>query len=232
MNSTTNLRACPACKQGHLHPALRTRTFHPRGIAVEVELLSSECDHCHVQTTRAAQHDENLRRLAARKAAYGGLLMGEEILSLRKRYGLTQQAAAKIFGKGKIAFSRYENETTFPDDSTTRLLEAAIEKPALLKWLADKADVDLPLWKERCEDEQRVNVRPLAKVYDAAQAGTKHQERYVSFGSAAKLGSLVTKVLSAHLVATRQTLMLPESATHVKAEASNEGRMEREAIAS
>lgn len=228
MNSTTNLPVCPACKQGHLNSALRTRTFHPRGIAVEVELLTSECDHCHVQTTRAAQHDENLRRLAARKAAYGGLLMGEEILSLRKRYGLTQQAAAKIFGKGKIAFSRYENEATFPDDSTTRLLEAAIEKPALLKWLADKADVDLPLWKERCEDEQRVKVRPLAKVYDAAQAGTKHQERYVSFGSAAKLGSLVTKVLSAHLVATRQTLTLPEGAT----EASNEGRMERETIAS
>jgi hypothetical protein len=65
-------------------------------------------------------------------------------------------------------------------------------------------------------------------VYDAAQAGTKHQERYVSFGSAAKLGSLVTEVLSAHLVATRQTLTLPESAT----EASNDGRMEREAIAS
>lgn len=232
MNSTTNLPVCPACKQGRLHPALRARTFHPRGIAVEVELLTSECDHCHVQTTRAAQHDENLRRLAARKAAYGGLLMGEEILSLRKRYGLTQQAAAKIFGKGKIAFSRYENEATFPDDSTTRLLEAAIEKPALLKWLADKADVDLPLWQERCEDEQWVKVRPLAKVYDAAQAGTKHQERYVSFGSAAKLGSLVTKVLSAHLVATRQTLTLPESATHVKAEASNEGRMAREAIAS
>ena len=98
MNRTIKLPICPACKQGCLHPALRTRTFHPGGKAVEVQLLTSRCDHCEVQTTRADQHDENLRRLAARKASYGGLLMGEEILSLRKRYGLTQQVAAKIFG--------------------------------------------------------------------------------------------------------------------------------------
>lgn len=164
MNSTTNLPVCPACKQGHLNSALRTRTFHPRGIAVEVELLTSECDHCHVQTTRAAQHDENLRRLAARKAAYGGLLMGEEILSLRKRYGLTQQAAAKIFGKGKIAFSRYENEASYPDDSTTLLLRLAIDKPDVIKALADWAGVELPLWAERCEDDQRLRARQPTKT--------------------------------------------------------------------
>lgn len=224
MNSTTSLAICPACKQGRLRPVLRTRTFHPRGSTVEVELLTSQCDHCQIQTTRAAQHDENLRRLAARKVHYGGLLMGEEILSLRKRYGLTQQAAAKIVGKGKIAFSRYENEASFPDDSTTHLLEAAIEKPDFMKWLADKAGVELPLWKEPREDEQRVKVRPLAKVYNAAQAGPKHQERYVAAGGSAKLGSIIAKVWSAHLVATRQTLTLPD--------ASNDGRMAREAIAS
>ena len=33
-----------------------------------------------------AQHDENLRRLAARKAQYGDTLLGEEIVGLRKRY--------------------------------------------------------------------------------------------------------------------------------------------------
>jgi len=57
-----------------------------------------------------------------------------------------------VFGKGKIAFSRYENEVTYPDLSTTLMLTMAIEKPDSLKWLADKVGVEIPLWRERCED--------------------------------------------------------------------------------
>ena len=143
---------CPACKAGQLHTVIRTRDFRPRGKLVTVELLTSRCDACGVETTRAIQHGENLRRLAARKTQYGDMLLGEEIVGLRKRYGLTQLAAARVFGKGKIAFSRYENEVTYPDASTTLLLTMAIEKPNSLKWLADKAGVEIPLWRERCED--------------------------------------------------------------------------------
>jgi HTH-type transcriptional regulator/antitoxin MqsA len=79
-------------------------------------------------------------------------LLGEEIVGLRKRYGLTQLAAARLFGKGKIAFSRYENEATYPDASTTLLLTMAIDMPDSLKWLADKAGVEIPMWRERRED--------------------------------------------------------------------------------
>lgn len=152
VSDTTAESVCPACKASQLHAITRTRDFRPRGRLVTVELLGSRCDACGVETTRAAQHDENLRRLAARKAQYGDTLLGEEIVGLRKRYGLTQVAAARVFGKGKIAFSRYENEATYPDASTTLLLTMAIDMPDSLKWLADKAAVEIPLWRERCED--------------------------------------------------------------------------------
>lgn len=160
MNNVEPLPLCPACRKGHLHVVTRTEVFQPRGREVAVELLASKCDVCGVQTTRASQHDENLSRLRARKQHYGKVLMGEEIVTLRKRYGLTQQAAAKIFGKGKIAFSRYENEVTYPDDSTMLLLTMALEKPDSLKWLADEAGVELPLWRERCEDS-RLTIRAV-----------------------------------------------------------------------
>lgn len=114
-------------------------------------MLTSVCPCCGAEATSAAQHSENLKRLKARKAHYGGLLLGEEIFALRRRYGITQQAAGRIFGKGKIAFSRYENETSYPDETTTRLLELAIEKPDVIRWLADKAGEDLPLWSARCQ---------------------------------------------------------------------------------
>ena len=155
---------CPACRKGQLHATTRTRVFAPQGKRVEVLLRTSVCDVCQAEITRPSQHQHNLQALSERKAQYGDVLLGEEIVALRKRYGLTQQQASKIFGKGKIAFSRYENETTYPDDSTRLLLMLAIESPAVLKQLADKAHVSIPLWRERCEDEQRVKVRMLRPV--------------------------------------------------------------------
>lgn len=175
MNTPMN---CPACRSGTLQAAERSRTFRPHGQRIDVTLHTMVCSHCGAEITRAAQHRDNLRALAARKPHYGDLLMGEEILELRKRYGLTQQQASKIFGKGKIAFSRYENEATYPDDSTTKLLALAIAKPDTLKWLADAAGVEIPLWRERCEDEQRVKLRALFQT-SAPRASSLHRSQVV-----------------------------------------------------
>lgn len=160
--NTTELPRCPVCRKGQLLPSTTTREFKPRGQTVRVELLASVCNHCGKETIRAKEHDENLKRLADRKHRdeYKGLLLGEEILALRHRYGLTQQAAAKIFGKTNITFSRYEHEVTYPDESTTTLLRMAIEKPDALKWLADQAGEPVPLWQERCED-RRLTLRKV-----------------------------------------------------------------------
>ena len=77
--------------------------------------------------------EENLRRRAARKEHYGLFLLGEDIFAFRRKYGLTQQAASRLFGKGIIAFSRYETEKSYPDESTTKLIRAAMRRPELLK---------------------------------------------------------------------------------------------------
>lgn len=161
VKSVESLGVCPVCRKGHLMAVERVRVFEPHGKRVEVKLQTSQCDACGETTTKASQHKENLRALADRKVHYGSLLMGEEILALRKRYGLTQQQASAVFGKGKIAFSRYESETTYPDESTTLLLTLANERPEVMKNLADKAGVELPLWPERCEDGQRVKLRAI-----------------------------------------------------------------------
>lgn len=222
--AATALRTCPSCGIGHLHEGSRERVFHPNGKKLAVPLLTSVCDSCHAEATTSSQHDENLRRLAARKAHYGELLMGEEILALRRRYGLTQQLASRIFGKGKIAFSRYESETTYPDDSTTRLITMAIEKPDTLKWLADQEGVEIPLWKERCEDRQRVTVRLLPKVFGAATLASTRRKHYVPNAGSARLDHSTIGIWPKQLSTTHQTLTVPD--------ASNDERIEREAIAS
>ncbi|HDS0950635.1 TPA: type II toxin-antitoxin system MqsA family antitoxin [Stenotrophomonas maltophilia] len=140
-----NPRMCPACQQAQLVASTRERHFTPRGQRVVVELLVMQCPACGATATSAAQQIENLRRLAARREHYGGLLLGEDVLAFRRRYGLTQRAAAKLFGKGAIAFSRYENEATYPDDATTMLLALAAEKPDVVRWLAERTGTVVPL---------------------------------------------------------------------------------------
>ena len=161
---TTKRHRCPACRSAEVASASYQRRFHPHGKTVEVTLQTSRCSSCGAEFTSAAQHDGNLAVLKARKPGYEGLLLGEEISALRRRYGITQQQAAKIFGKGKIAFSRYENETSYPDDTTTKLLKLAIKKPDVIRSLADDAGVALPLWDARCEDERGVKLRMISSI--------------------------------------------------------------------
>lgn len=149
-----NTRCCPACKAAALHEATREKHFHPRGKQVAVLLRVSRCPACGMELIDAQQRRENLARLKARKSEYGEILLGEEIVELRKRYGLTQDMAARIFGKGKIAFSRYENEASYPDASMTKLLTLAIRSPEVLKMLADAAGVEMPLWEVRAAERE------------------------------------------------------------------------------
>lgn len=153
---------CRSCQQGSLQEVTRMERFHPPGAEpVTVTLLGARCEHCGMDTVLPSQMEENLRRRAARKAHYGLWLMGEEISAFRRKYGLTQQAASRIFGKGIIAFSRYESEKSFPDESTTKLIRAAMRHPVLLKELADEAGIEIPLWHDRCRDERARKVAML-----------------------------------------------------------------------
>lgn len=159
----------------------RTETFHPPGSGgVVVRTLAARCDHCGKEVVLPSQMRENLERRAARKEHYGLCLLGEEIFAFRRKYGLTQQAASRIFGKGIIAFSRYEAEKSFPDESTTKLVLTAMRHPMVLKELADEAGVEIPLWEARCADERRKKVAMLRTLpvqrlqfrADIAQAAT------------------------------------------------------------
>lgn len=147
---------CRVCKKGDLLPLQTTRIFNPPTGAVSVPYLSSKCQRCGVETVLVHQHDKNLQNLVARRTSYGPYLLGEDILHLRRRYGLSQSAAAAIFGKSRRTFSRYEDEASFPDLSLTRLLSLALKHPLVLKDLAEMANVPIPLWEER-QREAAVN---------------------------------------------------------------------------
>lgn len=169
---------CRSCRKGSMQPIERRDTYRPPGTdGVVIIQLAARCDHCGKETVLPSQMEENLRRRAARKVHYGLYLLGEDIFAFRRKYGLTQQAASRLFGKGLIAFSRYESEKSYPDESTTKLIRAAMRHPDLLKELADESGVEIPLWEARCADERErklVLLRPVpvhAVSYDPAGFG-------------------------------------------------------------
>lgn len=134
----------------------RVELFHPpTGQKVEVRELAARCDHCGKETVLASQVDENLHRRAARKEKYGEYLLGEDIYEFRRHWGLTQQQFSKVFGKGIIAFSRYETEKAYPDLSLTRLLRVAMSRLDVFKELADAASVEIPFWESHCVAERK-----------------------------------------------------------------------------
>lgn len=177
MNNEATI-TCKKCRKGLMRPIERTEAFHPPEGEVVVMTLAAKCDHCGSERVLGSQMEENFARLRARKAQYGRHLLGEEILEFRRKYGLSQTATSQIFGKGKIAFSRYENEKTFPDESTTKLLEMAMQFPQVLKTLADKEGVEIPLWDLRVEDEKAQKLRNFTAVPKLRHA----QERPVYSG--------------------------------------------------
>lgn len=171
MHSVSKVERCRVCRTGRMSERTENSTFTVNGAEVVVPLLVNVCTSCGARLTTGTQRLENQRRLKARKAHYGKALMGEEVLAIRRKYGITQQQAGKLFGKGKIAFSRYESETTRPDITTNKLMRLAAEKADVMKWLADDEALDIPLVNLRLH-EQNVGLIPLSwiKQYEVGAA--------------------------------------------------------------
>lgn len=143
---------CKVCKSP-MHESTETREFRPWKKRVTVSLLVMICDHCGAQRATATQHATNLERLAGRRPAYAGMPMGEDYVKFRLRYGLTQKAACALFGLGRVSFSRYENEASYPATAARHLLRLAMRHTYVVAALAEMCGGTVPLLKERQEDE-------------------------------------------------------------------------------
>lgn len=211
---------CPSCGAVDLIAQEQNRAFAPPGAAeVVVTLLTSICQNCGAQATTRDQRARNLGALAARKKYYGEWLTGEEVLSLRKKYGITQQQASEIFGKGKIAFSRYENEVSYPDLAMTRLMRLALDDARVMKQLAAAAKVELPLLEKRLTAGVLLTLLKGLRQVDAA--GSQTRISIQSIGPA--VGSLAQIVIQVQAL-TQSAATGASTATEQITTASNDER--------
>lgn len=130
---------CPICEQGHLVTIEDTNDTEYRGVTRRLPLHYSECDVCGGETATPEQTRHNKRAMIAFKKEVDGLLTGHQIVALRKRLGLTQAQAAKLFGGGPVAFSKYEKDDVTQSESMDKLLRMADKIPAVVPTLAKEA---------------------------------------------------------------------------------------------
>ena len=169
---------CPICEMGQL-------TNHSELVAVEhlgqqgnIESQYAVCDCCGSEQAGTAEARFNKRAMIAFKKQVQGLLTGTELQVLRKRWGLKQSEAAKVFGGGPVAFSKYEADDVMQSDAMDKLLRLAAKVPAALDKLIADAGLDSKV-QTSWQNVEVVNFRaPNRKTRVVKSHEFEREERY------------------------------------------------------
>jgi len=78
----------------------------------------------------------NKRAMIKFKKTVDGLLTGEQVRAVREKLKLSQSDAAKVFGGGPVAFSKYESDDVAQSEATDKMLRLASERPIAFEYLA------------------------------------------------------------------------------------------------
>ncbi|HHF3183987.1 TPA: type II toxin-antitoxin system MqsA family antitoxin [Vibrio alginolyticus] len=131
----TNTTTCSICEEGNLQPHVGHNLVDYKGHQKELDIHYSECDCCGSEITVPAQSRANKRLMTEFKKQVDGLLTGKELRELRLGFGLTQADAAKVFGGGPVAFSKYEADDVAQSEAMDKLLRLAQALPKAYAYL-------------------------------------------------------------------------------------------------
>ena len=137
-------RACPACGEGRLHVRESTQQVEHAGVKGTIPLYYAVCDVCGSEVAEAGEARVNKRAMIAFRKHAEGLLTGREMREARSALHLTQSQAAQLFGGGKVAFSRYENDDIAQSEAMGSLIRVCLARRDSLSWLAARKGVALP----------------------------------------------------------------------------------------
>jgi HTH-type transcriptional regulator/antitoxin MqsA len=130
---------CSICEAGPLVPETVENEVTYKGRTRSLPLLMSVCQDCGSEQASAQQARDNKRAMLAFRKEVDGLLTGAELRVLRERLSISQAQAARLFGGGPVAFSKYENDDVAQSEAMDRLVRMSAEVPGALRWLAHRA---------------------------------------------------------------------------------------------
>lgn len=135
---------CAVCGENRLHLEQSERTVEIDEVEYKVPFHTHWCDSCGTMQGLNEDLRFNARAMRQIRKKHIGLLTGSEVRACRKKLGLNQEQAAKLFGGGPVAFSKYENDEVAQSDAMDRLLWLVSEFPGLMTPLAERLKLSLP----------------------------------------------------------------------------------------
>jgi HTH-type transcriptional regulator/antitoxin MqsA len=125
---------CPHCATAEMDRENRDVPYTYKGESIVIPGVTGElCPACGgrvLDATASAWASAVMRGF--KKQVNASMVDPEFIVSVRKKLALDQREAAKIFGGGVNAFSRYENGKTKPPLALVKLLKILERHPELL----------------------------------------------------------------------------------------------------
>lgn len=119
---------CPICGEGPLMQKIKDKAFEYKGSFLTVpNYMTYECGACGEAIVDNACLKKSGKLLKDFQRKVDGLLTGEQIKTIRKKLGLTQEELAEIIGGGKKALTRYESGKVCQSrgmDNLLRILDA------------------------------------------------------------------------------------------------------------
>lgn len=129
---------CPICGEGHVTASVQMVEYEYKGHKAQLPSHYKQCDTCTSDFAGMAESKLNKRIVMAFRKQVDGLLTGTEITALRKQYQLTQAQAAKLFGGGPVAFSKYENDDVAQSEAMDTLLRLVRRSPEAFRALVEE----------------------------------------------------------------------------------------------
>lgn len=180
---------CPICGEGHVTASVQMVEYEYKGHRAELPSHYKQCDTCTSDFAGMAESKQNKRIVMAFRKQVEGLLTGDEITALRKQYQLTQAQAAKLFGGGPVAFSKYENDDVAQSEAMDTLLRLIRRSPAAFWALVEEKGLQADFTQQR--EPVRADVQGSVKLVSLTRVQnntTRSDPRYnpVSSGDIAE----------------------------------------------
>jgi len=134
----TNESVCRNCKSTSEEIRTIKSEILIKGKKIEVEAQRKVCTNCNqVKFDKILDQEFSLLAIKKYNETFG--LKGEEIVDLRKSFGISQETFGKVLGIAKKTIVSYENNKAIPNDSYYTLLMSVFNDR---KRLLDYADIN------------------------------------------------------------------------------------------
>jgi len=135
---------CPTCETGKLVAAVRDVPYTYKGKKTVIKAVKGricgnpKCREVVMDMGESVRTSKDM--LEFNKKVNAGLTPIALLTEVRERLHLTQQEAARVFGGGPNAFSRYESGKTKPPVALVKLFEVLKKHPHLFQEIAETGE--------------------------------------------------------------------------------------------